>query len=187
LWAVTKVAAEHIPHVERAYIFGGIGIPGRRPIVINGRIVGIRIQFGMANYGKTPGFIECILVGWSKLVDLPETPQYLQRFPVSDLYFPQMTMSDLRYPGAFVTVPVTGEYAVFQRVIYRDIFGDRHFSGSIYRVFLKDGNITGDVVAHKPAYWKWDEDKSSQDGRRLEPDPGSVPEFYPLVEGWRRS
>ena len=57
-------SAEHIPKVERAYIYGGFGYRGLE----NQEIV---LQASMANYGKTPGFIETIEVGSATVGAVP--------------------------------------------------------------------------------------------------------------------
>src|SRR5215813_1955282 len=67
LWEVTRIAAEHIPHVERAYVSGGATGVVKSPQ-----------QFAVTvdNYGKTPAFIGTI---WANIVpanELPDTPVY---------------------------------------------------------------------------------------------------------------
>ena len=67
LWRVTRIAAEHIPHVERAYVSGGAtGVENSLE----------HFAVTIDNYGKTPAFIGTI---WAKIVpedELPDTPVY---------------------------------------------------------------------------------------------------------------
>jgi hypothetical protein len=150
-------AAEHIPTVERAFIFGGIGKGGRKVIKKNGKIVGMRISFSMANYGKTPGFIKYMKVGSGKLSELPDIPDFLRTVPVQDFYFPEMKMDEIRYPDdAYIILPPDSEHVVFQRVFYNDVFGHPHSSGSLYLMYLERGHIKGKIVDGKPKYWEWD-------------------------------
>jgi hypothetical protein len=76
----------------------------------------------MANYGRTPGFIKYIRVGTCSPSNIPDDPVYGRRFPISDLFFPEMKMTDVRGTVAFVTIPASGKHVVFQRVVYEDIF-----------------------------------------------------------------
>jgi hypothetical protein len=71
LWVSTRdsalaarAAAEHIPRVERAYIYGGFGphSGGRRYATDENGNDFIVASVTMANYGKTPGFIKTIRV-----------------------------------------------------------------------------------------------------------------------------
>jgi hypothetical protein len=151
-----KAAADHIPNVERAFIHGGVHPKGRA--AINGRR-DIRIRFSMANYGKTPGFIKYIKFGSCKLEDLPDDPDYRvwKDHQVLDLYFPQMTMKDVRTDTAEILIPADGKHVVFQRVYYDDVFNKSHSSGSVHRMYLdKKGVVKDEIVSGKPAYWKWD-------------------------------
>ena len=65
LWQVTRIAAEHIPHVERAYVSGGA-----TGVVESPQHFAVTVD----NYGKTPAFIGTI---WANIVpenELPHTP-----------------------------------------------------------------------------------------------------------------
>jgi hypothetical protein len=67
LWRVTRIAAEHIPHVERAYVSGGA-----TGVVDSPQHFAVTVD----NYGKTPAFIGTI---WANIVpesELPDTPVY---------------------------------------------------------------------------------------------------------------
>jgi len=150
----TRTAAEHIPRVERAFIHGGVH-PGGRTLICGGKK--IRVRFSMANYGKTPGFIKSVKVGSGQLAGLSDDPNYSAEVPVSDLFFPLMTMSELRYlDDVEVTIPADGKYVIFQRVFYDDVFGKPHSSGSLHRMYVEAETIRDQIVTGKPKYWEWD-------------------------------
>jgi hypothetical protein len=153
-----KIAAEHIPTVERAFIHGGVHPNGRSVIRDEaGKPIGIKVKFSMANYGKTPGFITSVKIGRGKLSELGDDPIYSKDIPVSDLYFPMMTMNDLRYPDDVeITVPADGEHVVFQRVFYYDIFDKPHSSGSLHVMYIEGSEVRDRTVSDKPNYWKRD-------------------------------
>ena len=143
---------------ERAYIYGGVGTcffdhqNGQRMI---------RVCFTMANYGSTAGYLRHIEVGTARLSDLPSEPYYIHCFGIWDLYFPGMTMRDVQTTRATVIVPDDGNHVVFQRVYYHDVFGVKHFSGSIYKMFVvtdAEGNvgIGNEPIAGGSTYWAWD-------------------------------
>jgi hypothetical protein len=149
-----KAAAEHIPRVERAFIHGGVHPDGRTLVCNDERI---RVRFSMANYGKTPGFIKCVKIGSGELEGLSDEPKYSKDVPVLDLFFPMMTMSELRYlDDVEVTVPADGKHVVFQRVFYDDVFGNPHSSGSLHRMYVEGGRIRDEIVPGKSKYWAWD-------------------------------
>ena len=121
----------------------------------------------MANYGKAPGFIEYIEVGSGSLdKGLPEQPAYSKRFDILDLYFPDMKMEDVRSTRAVVEIPGDGRHVVFQRVWYTDSVGKRHFSGSIYRLYVskidKQLHVFDEPVLPGSAYWDWDKSESDR-------------------------
>jgi hypothetical protein len=134
LWTITKITAEHIPRIERAYIYGGFG--GRLAVPDGQGGFNIATAVSMANYGKTPGFIRFIEYGSCHLNDLPVRPEYQRSTPISDLYFPEMTMKEVRLTNATLLIPGDGSHAVFQRVHYRDVLGKNHYSGSVYQLFI---------------------------------------------------
>jgi hypothetical protein len=159
----TKQAAEHIPRAERAYIYGGVGF--KYLVGCDDLDVRLGVNFSMANYGKTPGFITRIEVGTGDLRDIDPQQQPIYDpipFNVSDLYFPQMKMDDVRPSGACVSVPRYVQPVVFQRVHYRDVFGKNHFSGSIYRLFIVQFHdryfVSDEVALPGSPYWDWDKE-----------------------------
>jgi hypothetical protein len=159
-----RKSAEHIPRAERAYIFGGIKFWD--PVDRNkDGIRCVKINISMANYGKTPGFIRHIETGWCPIDEAVKgDPFYTDCFAISDLYFPTMKMDEVRETRASVTVPADGNYVMFQRVFYDDIFGSPHFSGSAYRFFRDpngpdDMSILNEPFVGNPAFWAWDKEK----------------------------
>jgi hypothetical protein len=158
LWRATRrstiVAERALTLAERAFIHGGVH-PGGRTLVCDDQK--IRVQFSMANYGKTPGFIKSVKVGSGQLNGLSDSPNYSKDVPVLDLFFPLMSMSELRYlDDVEVTVPADGRHVVFQRVFYDDVFGKPHSSGSLHRMYVKEGKIRDEIITGKPKYWEWD-------------------------------
>jgi hypothetical protein len=149
-----KRSADHIPITERAYVFGGVGQRGT--VKVDGEVVGIWVRITMANYGKTPAFVSHTCIGWCKLDDLPDVPIYRKRVEISDMYFPLMKMEEVRPTPAKVIMPPDGQYVVFQRVYYQDIFGSTRSSGSIYRLYEEGGNIYDEPIAAKKLYWESD-------------------------------
>ena len=148
-----KAAADHIPTVERAFVYGGVHPRGRWRETRGGEDV-IVVRFSMANYGKTPGLLTSIKFGSCKLADLPDQPNYTKEVQISDWYFPEMKMDEVRFPDdAEITVPSDGEHVVFQRVFYHDVFNKAHFTGSLHRVYLNENGVVNDEVIPKPAYW----------------------------------
>jgi len=105
-------SADHVATAERPYIFGGFG---RRRYEIEPDLSEFFVAtVTMANYGRTPGFLKRIEVGTGKLGNLPEDPAYENEFIISDLYFPGMTMADVRETRAFARIPADGNHVVFQ-------------------------------------------------------------------------
>ena len=69
-------AAEHIPRVERAYIYGGIGPQQNNRRFDRARGL-ITVGVTLANYGKTPAFVHYIEVGLARLDELPPPNPFL--------------------------------------------------------------------------------------------------------------
>jgi hypothetical protein len=158
------LAAEHIPRVERAYIYGGFGPQGWRRLCPCGQFILVNVT--MANYGKTPGFLKYIEVGTARVGTLPTRPNYQQpRFVISDLYFPGMTMAEVRPTKAWASIPADGNHAMFQRVHYTDVLGREHFSSSIYRLFISAGttnHIGDEAIEPDSVYWFTDESQPKE-------------------------
>jgi hypothetical protein len=162
LWKATDRTAKHIPRAERAYIYGGVGI--KLLIARDDLDVDLGVEITLANYGRTPGFVKRIEWGVGDLRTISDVPQY-NPVPhnVSDLYFPEMKMHEVRPSGLQITFPRYGNPVVFQRTFYDDIFGKEHFSGSIHRLFLIERNgryLVGDEpLLPGSTYWEWDKEE----------------------------
>jgi hypothetical protein len=136
-WSTRKAAiaaqgaAEHIPRVERAYIYGGANFQG--PPTGDGRVRIDSLLVKINNYGKTPAFIGTVAATICAESDLarPITWQVKQW---KGWVLPAPTV-DI---GAGVSLPFTklGD-VIIGRIWYRDIFNDCHSSGFVLR--LVDG------------------------------------------------
>ena len=141
LWRVTRIAAEHIPHVERAYVSGGAtgveNLPEHFAVTAD-------------NYGKTPAFIGTI---WANIVpenELPDTPVYDP--PGLGLFGGQMLKPGTS--GHFTAVRlwdlIEGR-VIYGRIWYRDIFKQCHSAGFILRILGPGQTI---AVGNRDAYWE---------------------------------
>ena len=161
-------SANHVSRAERPYIFGGFG--KREVATEEDRGEYIAAVVTMANYGRTPGVLKTIKVGTAKLSELPDLPVYQDEFFISDLFFPGMTMQDVRPTRAHVKIPADGDYAVFQRVFYEDVLGNSHYSGSIHRLYaeMSRGNMSvlDEPIRPGSAYWATDDDKPNENRRK---------------------
>jgi hypothetical protein len=122
-----REAAEHIPIVERAYIYGGANYQG--PIIDN-RTQIESLLLKINNYGKTPAFIGTVAVTICSEGDLvrPITWQ-VQQWKGWVLGAPTPDMP------TDVSLPFTkfGD-VIIGRVWYRDIFNKCHSSGFVLRL-----------------------------------------------------
>jgi hypothetical protein len=142
LWQVARIAAEHIPHVERAYVSGGAtGVAGSPQ------------QFAVTvdNYGKTPAFIGTI---WANIVpekELPDAPVY--DLPGFGRFGGQMLRPGTSgHFGAVVRLwDGTEGRVIYGRIWYRDIFKQCHSAGFILRILGPGQTI---AVANRDAYWE---------------------------------
>lgn len=162
LWVVTKVTAEHIPIVERAYVYGGFGSRAADPA--RGLIT---VAVTLANYGKTPAFVTKVELGFARAEELPIEPSFDFSVPMSEYYFPMMTMGEVRVTMASLTIPDNGDWVVFQRTHYRDVLGNTHFSGCAFRFYTAfDQNRLWQPVEERIAldtpYWATDERKPNK-------------------------
>jgi hypothetical protein len=148
LWQVTRIAADHIPHVERAYVSGGatgvVDLPQHFAVTVD-------------NYGKTPAFIGTI---WAKIVpenELPDTPVYDP--PEFGWFGGQMLKPDTsgQFSGVTRLWDVIEGRVIYGRIWYRDIFKQYHSVGFILRI-LGPGQTT--AVENRDAYW---EDRDERD------------------------
>jgi hypothetical protein len=141
LWQVTRVAAEHIPRVERAYVSGGATGVTDRPL---------EFAVTVNNYGKTPAFIGTIWVNVVPENELPDIPVYDP--PEFGLFGGQVLKPDT--PGHPALVgrlrDVIEGHVIYGRIWYRDIFKQCHSAGFILRILGPGQTI---AVANRDAYW----------------------------------
>jgi hypothetical protein len=125
----TRLAAKHIPRVERAYIFGG---PYRDGVSFSTTNVQMRLLF--RNYGKTPALWKEFFGEFSKEEPLANTPKYGKgkcKLVIDDeiteagkVYAPEnLFISDSPEPIYF-----------FGYVRYLDVFGEGHTTRFCHRV-----------------------------------------------------
>jgi hypothetical protein len=147
LWRVTRIAAEHIPHVERAYVSGGA-----TGVVDSPQHFAVTVD----NYGKTPAFIGTI---WANIVpesELPDTPVYDP--PEFGWFGGQMLKPDTSgHPVVTRQWDVIEGRVIYGRIWYRDIFKQCHSAGFILRILGPGQTI---AVANRDAYW---EDRDERD------------------------
>jgi hypothetical protein len=138
LWRITRIAAEHIPHVERAYVSGGT--PWTDASLTE-------LCLTINNYGKTPAFVGTVIIGMIEAgTPMPEKPVYAGKGEFAGAVVkPDVT---LRF------FPITRPCApdgrvVYGRIYYRDIFNKCHSSGFALRA------LPGMPAAQAPdAYWE---------------------------------
>jgi len=106
--------------LERAYVFGGCGDQNftRKPIMV--------VNATHGNYGKTPGFVECVFIEHCLERDLPTKPRYINRIAVNDSLPP--TGQVKRINRTKVEFSVTNGQIYYGRIIYVDVFKIRHHS-----------------------------------------------------------
>jgi hypothetical protein len=148
LWRVTRIAAEHIPHVERAYVSGGA-----TGVVDSPQHFAVTVD----NYGKTPAFIGTI---WANIVpenELPDTPVYDP--PEFGWFGGQTLKPDTagHFAGVTRLWDVIEGRVIYGRIWYRDIFKQCHSAGFILRILGPGQTI---AVANRDAYW---EDRDERD------------------------
>jgi hypothetical protein len=160
LWRVTRIAAEHIPHVERAYVSGGATGVENSPE---------HFAVTIDNYGKTPAFIGTI---WAKIVpqdELPDTPVYDP--PEFGWFGGQMLKPQTSgHPTVVRLWDVVEGRVIYGRIWYRDIFKQCHSAGFILRIRGPGQTI---AVANRDAYW---EDRDERDLGPAARDPAAVSE-----------
>jgi hypothetical protein len=146
LWEVTRIAAEHIPHVERAYISGGGRIEAN----------GLRFRFDMNNYGKTAGNIIEIRWGFCVADAVPPRPSYGEPHFYFDWIKPDAWIKGFY----FAEVPTdTKNLAIYGRYYYRDVFNKSHSSGFILS-FKPDGDT---MPIRAPAVYTREQDEADPD------------------------
>jgi hypothetical protein len=130
-----RTAAEHIPRVERAYIFIGPGEIGVRR-KDEGRLVETTFAFIQLNqYGPTPGFVE--KVSWGFTTKLPQEPDYsnAQTWDVGVVMKGKKTFN-LPAPGES---EILDPHYLYAKVDYNDIFRAKHISRFCIRIHPRIG------------------------------------------------
>jgi hypothetical protein len=137
LWRVTRIAAEHIPHVERAYVSGGARWSGSGFT---------HLQVCINNYGKTPAFVGTVIV---EMIEpdrpVPQKPEYAEKGEFAGYVLqPNVTV------GSSIYRPCSEDgRLVYGRIYYRDIFNKCHSNGFALRA------TSGMPAAQVPdAYWE---------------------------------
>lgn len=153
LWGATKTAAnaaktaaEHVPRVERAYIFGG---PSNIVMNLPGRKTTFDIQIG--NSGRTPALLKeiCLVISTTCPTGEPNYPN------------PQIVVTDLAIDGAAtgVRLPINSStnlvspYFAYGFFKYDDIFHVTHTSRFCARIIPAMGKFE---IAGGPAWNDWD-------------------------------
>jgi hypothetical protein len=137
LWRITRIAAEHIPHVERAYVSGGTPWT-------DDSLTELRLTIN--NYGKTPAFVGTVIIGMIEAgTPVPKKPVYAGKGEFAGAVVkPDVT---LRFSITRPCVP--DGRVVYGRIYYRDIFNKCHSSGFALRA------LSGMPAAQAPdAYWE---------------------------------
>jgi hypothetical protein len=149
LWEATRIAAEHIPTTERAYIFGGPGI------LENDSEGQFFVGVTMANYGKTPGFLKKVSWGLCPEKQWPKST-YDHEQPWDDIVFPDMKVPmDMRIRCALTG---TEPLIFYGRFDYTDIFREKRHSIWRHRMMPPNwGNIP-----LEGAYTEWTRRASRQ-------------------------
>jgi hypothetical protein len=138
LWRVTRIAAEHIPNVERAYVSGGTPWT-------DDSLTELRLTIN--NYGKTPAFVGTVIIGMIKAGSpVPEKPVYAEKGEFAGA----VVKPDVMLHFFLITRPcVPDGRIVYGRIYYRDIFNKCHSSGFALRA------LSGMPAAQVPAaYWE---------------------------------
>jgi hypothetical protein len=111
LWRVTRIAAEHIQHVERAYVSGGA--PWTDDSLTE-------LCLTINNYGKTPAFVGTVIIGMIEAgTPVPEKPVYAGKGEFAGA----VVKPDVTLRSFLITRPcVPDGRVVYGRIYYRDIF-----------------------------------------------------------------
>jgi hypothetical protein len=138
LWRVTRIAAEHIPHVERAYVSGGT--PWTDDSLTE-------LILTINNYGKTPAFVGTVIIGMIEAGrPVPEKPVYDEKGEFAGA----VVKPDVTLRFFLITRPCLPDgRVVYGRIYYRDIFNKCHSSGFALKAL--DGMPAAQVPA---AYWE---------------------------------
>jgi len=152
LWLATRSLVRHAPQIERAYISaGGFRRFVPQPTNVPGQYVLAdtqQFEFHINNYGRTKGRVFQLGWGFCESANVPN---------VEPIYQTKYFRSDIN-PGAS-GIPVEKvdiprnliDPAVYGRVYYETIFGDRFSSGFLYRIPARPGDSES-IVPPNPRY-----------------------------------
>jgi hypothetical protein len=145
-----KKSADHIPRVERAYIAAGGPLSKKKGNFHK------CFEIDVANYGKTPAYLNGFTAGFSDKKGLGSPPPYLAddfvRTAFDDVIAPGQTKKAIARIDA---CPLNGTY-VFGRVWYYDVLGEEeHFFSFVLSV--SDHQTHSDVSREgvHPEYTRW--------------------------------
>ena len=144
LWGVTRIAAKHIPNVERAYISGSAGFPSRKLPSGDTQIDASRLLVTINNYGKTPAFIGTIAVATGDELEPTFSGPWEQQ-AWKGYVLPAPTRSFVSDTGC----KFEKDKIVFGRIWYRDIFNKCHSCG--FALHMREGLP---AVAGYDRYWE---------------------------------
>jgi hypothetical protein len=122
-----RITAKHIPLVERAYIYGGG--PYRTDLAL--------FQLDVNNYGKTPGELHRVQIGFCEADHVPPLPIYETVVEFRDYLPPNLQQRVI----AYIPIPARlNNPAIFGRFQFRDIFWKRRSTGFILSINRQTGN-----------------------------------------------
>jgi hypothetical protein len=152
LWWATRTLVRHAPQIERAYISaGGLRRFVAQPTNVAGQYVLTdtrQFEFHVNNYGKTKGTVFQLGWGFCESTSVPN---------IEPVYQTKYFRSDIN-PGASgvlfekINIPQNLiDPAVYGRVFYETIFGDRFSSGFLYRIPPRPGDSES-IAPPNPRY-----------------------------------
>jgi hypothetical protein len=152
LWWISTRQLRHGHKVERAYVSaGGFRRFVAQPMNAAGQYTLIdtqQFEFHVNNYGKTPGRVFQLGWGFCESTNVPNTdPVYQTKYFKSEINpgASGVLLEKINIPQNLV------QPAVYGRVYYETIFGDRFSSGFLYRIPPKPGDSES-IAPPNPRY-----------------------------------
>jgi hypothetical protein len=140
IWLINRSQLMHSHRVERAYISGG-GWRRFLQVEKNGEFVAVtdtrKFEFHANNYGKTPGKVFQLGWGFCEASSVPDSQPIYQTKYFDSWINPGRSgiLLDL------IDIPTNiVDPAVYGRIYYETIFGDRFSSGFLYRIPPRPGD-----------------------------------------------
>jgi|SRR5215467_5770793 len=141
LWGTvtaTKVAAEHIPKVERAYVFAGPYGINTQPVASSSEFITV-VAVQAVNYGKTPAVLHKVYGEFSN-AEPTGKPRYLRGKSCSfDIPIRGNTGFNPTYLDARFQSENTAPHFFFGYVEYTDIFRNVRLSRFCAKIFPDEG------------------------------------------------